>query len=97
MSGKAVFSYRHLPPWERLRVPRIVTARLTPCKGKQKRRRVYPAPLGTVFSSRESAVLVFLMSFRIAAEGKTALPEVFLFADVAFDGSAVKEGADIEE
>ena len=38
-----------------------------------------------------------LMSFRIAAEGKTALPEVFLFADIAFDGSAVEESADIEE
>ena len=97
MSGKAVFSYRHLPPWERLRVPCTVTARLTLCEGKQKRRREYPAPLGTLFSSRESAVLVFLMSFRIAAEGKTALPEVFLFADIAFDGSAVEEGADIEE
>lgn len=78
-------------------MPRTVTARLTLCEGKQKRRRVYPAPLGTLFSSRESAVLVFLMPFRIAAEGKAALPEVFLFADVAFDGSAVEEGADIEE
>ena len=97
MSGRAVFSYRPLPPWERWRVPRTVTARLTLCEGKQKRRRVYPAPLGTLFSSRESAVLVFLMSFRIAAEGKAALPEVFLFADVAFDGSAVEESTDIEE
>ena len=78
-------------------MPCIVTARLTLCKDKQKRRRVYPAPLGTLFSSRESAALILLMSFRIAAEGKTALPEVFLFADVAFDGSAVEEGADIEE
>ena len=68
-----------------------------PCEGKQKRRRVYPAPLGTLFSSRESAVLVFLMSFRIAAEGQAALPEVFLFADIAFDGSAVEESANIEE
>ena len=97
MSGRAVFSYRHLPPWERLRVPRIVTARLPLCKGKQKRLRVYPAPLGTLFPSRESAVLVFLMSFRIAAECQATLPEVFLFADIAFDGSAVEEGADIEE
>ena len=38
-----------------------------------------------------------LMSFRIAAEGKTALPEVFLFADIAFDRPAIEEGADIEE
>ena len=97
MSGRAVFSYRPFLPWERLRVPCTVTARLTLCEGKQKRRRVYPAPLGTLFPSRESAVLVFLMSFRIAAECKAALPEVFLFADVAFDGSAVEEGADIEE
>ena len=97
MSGRAVFSYRHLPPWERLRVPRTVTARLSLCKGKQKRRRVYPAPLGTLFSSRESAALILLMSFRIAAECQAALPEIFLFADIAFDGSAVEEGADIEE
>ena len=39
----------------------------------------------------------FLMSFRIAAEGKTALPEVFLFADIAFDRSAIEESTDIEE
>ncbi len=39
----------------------------------------------------------FLMSFRIAAEGKTALPEVFLFADIAFDRPAIEESADIEE
>ena len=39
----------------------------------------------------------FLMSFRIAAKGKTALPEVFLFADVAFDRPAIEESADIEE
>ena len=38
-----------------------------------------------------------LMSFRIAAEGKTALPEVFLFADIAFDRPAIEESADIEE
>ena len=97
MSGRAVFSYRHLPPWERLRVPCTVTARLTLCEGKQKRRRVYPAPLGTLFSSRESAVLVFLMPFRIAAECKAALPEVFLFADIAFDRPAIEESTDIEE
>ena len=68
-----------------------------PYEGKQKRRRVYPAPLGTLFSSRESAALILLMPFRIAAECQATLPEVFLFADVAFDGSAVEEGADIEE
>ena len=39
----------------------------------------------------------FLMSFRIAAEGKTALPEVFLFADIAFDRPAIEESTDIEE
>ncbi len=78
-------------------MPCIVTARLTLYEGKQKRRREHPVPLGTLFSSRESAVLVFLMPFRIAAEGKAALPEVFLFTDIAFDGSAVEEGADIEE
>ena len=39
----------------------------------------------------------FLMSFRIAAKGKTALPEVFLFADIAFDRSAIEESTDIEE
>ena len=38
-----------------------------------------------------------LMSFRIAAEGKTALPEVFLFADIAFDRPAIEKSADIEE
>ena len=38
-----------------------------------------------------------LMSFRIAAEGKTALPEVFLFADIAFDRPAIEERTDIEE
>ena len=38
-----------------------------------------------------------LMSFRIAAEGKTALPEVFLFADIAFDRPAIEESTDIEE
>ena len=38
-----------------------------------------------------------LMSFRIATEGKTALPEVFLFADVAFDRPAIEESTDIEE
>ena len=37
------------------------------------------------------------MPFRIAAECQAALPEVFLFADIAFDGSAVKGSADIEE
>ena len=58
---------------------------------------LYPAPLGTLFPSRESAVLVFLMSFRIAAECQAALPEVFLFADVAFDRPAIEESTDIEE
>ena len=38
-----------------------------------------------------------LMPFRIAAEGKTALPEVFLFADIAFDRPAIEESTDIEE
>ena len=38
-----------------------------------------------------------LMSFRIAAEGKTALPEVFLFADIAFDRPAIEESTDIEK
>ena len=38
-----------------------------------------------------------LMSFRIATEGKTALPEVFLFADIAFDRPAIEESTDIEE
>ena len=38
-----------------------------------------------------------LMSLRIAAEGKTALPEVFLFADIAFDRPAIEESTDIEE
>lgn len=38
-----------------------------------------------------------LMSFRIAAEGKAALPEVFLFADIAFDRPAIEESTDIEE
>ena len=38
-----------------------------------------------------------LMSFRITAEGKTALPEVFLFADIAFDRPAIEESTDIEE
>ena len=97
MSGKAVFSYRHLPPWERLRVPCIVTARLTPLQGQAKEAQGVSCASWHAIPSRESAALIFLMSFRIAAEGKTALPEVFLFADIAFDGSAVKEGADIEE
>ena len=45
----------------------------------------------------EIRCIYFLMSFRIAAEGKTALPEVFLFADIAFDRSAIEESTDIEE
>ena len=45
----------------------------------------------------EIRCIYFLMSFRIAAEGKTALPEVFLFADIAFDRPAIEESADIEE
>lgn len=39
----------------------------------------------------------FLMSFRIAAEGKTSLPEVFLFTDIPFDRPAIEECANIEE
>ena len=45
----------------------------------------------------EIRCIYFLMSFRIAAEGKTALPEVFLFADIAFDQPAIEESTDIEE
>ena len=45
----------------------------------------------------EIRCIYFLMSFRIAAEGKTALPEVFLFADIAFDRPAIEESTDIEE
>ena len=45
----------------------------------------------------EIRCIYFLMSFRIAAEGKTALPEVFLFADVAFDRPAIEESTDIEK
>ena len=45
----------------------------------------------------EIRCIYFLMSFRIAAESKTALPEVFLFADIAFDRPAIEESADIEE
>ena len=30
-------------------------------------------------------------------KGKTALPEVFLFADIAFDRPAIEESTDIEE
>ena len=97
MSGRAVFSYRPFLPWERLRVPCTVTARLTPLQGQAKEAQGVSCASWHAISSRESAVLVFLMPFRIAAECKAALPEVFLFADVAFDGSAVEEGADIEE
>ena len=45
----------------------------------------------------EIRCIYFLMSFRIAAEGKTTLPEVFLFADIAFDRPAIEESTDIEE
>ena len=45
----------------------------------------------------EIRCIYFLMSFRIAAEGKTALPEVFLFADIAFDRPTIEESTNIEE
>ena len=55
------------------------------------------ASLSGMHFPAEIRCIHFLMSFRIAAEGKTALTEVFLFADIAFDRPAVKESTDIEE
>ena len=69
-----------------------------PYEGKPKRRREHPAPsLISMHFPAEIRCIHCLMSFRIAAEDKTALPEVFLFADIAFDRPAIEESADIEE
>lgn len=69
-----------------------------PYEGKPKRRRgASCASLIGMHFPAEIRYIHCLMSFRIAADGKTALPEVFLFADIAFDRPAIEESTDIEE
>ena len=85
-SGKAVLSLCHHPQ------PAL------PLRGQAKEAQgASCASLIGMHFPAEIRCIHFLMSFRIAAEGKTALPEVFLFADVAFDWSAIEESSDIEE
>ena len=84
--GKAVFSLCHHPQ------PAL------PLRGQAKEAQgASCASLIGMHFPAEIRYIYFLMSFRIAAEGKTALPEVFLFADVAFDRPAIEESTDIEE
>ena len=85
-AGKAVLSLCHPPqPALPLRV-QAKEAQGTSC-----------ASLIGMHFPAEIRCIHCLMYFRIAAEGKTALPEVFLFADIAFDRPAIEESADIEE
>ena len=84
--GKAVFSLCHHPQ------PAL------PLRGQAKEAQgASCASLIGMHFPAEIRCIHCLMSFRIAAEGKTALPEVFLFADIAFDRPAIEESADIEE
>ena len=84
--GKAVFSLcHHLQP-------------ALPLRGQAKEAQgASCASLIGMHFPAEIRCIHCLMSFRIAAEGKTALPEVFLFADIAFDRPAIEESTDIEE
>ena len=85
-AGKAVLSLCH-PPQPAL-----------PLRGQAKEaQEASCASLIGMHFPAEIRCIYFLMSFRIAAEGKTALPEVFLFADIAFDRPAIEESTDIEE
>ena len=85
-SGKAVLSLCHHPQ------PAL------PLRGQAKEaQEASCASLIVMHFPAEIRCIYFLMSFRIAAEGKTALPEVFLFADIAFDRPAIEESTDIEE
>ena len=85
-SGKAVLSLCHHPQ------PAL------PLRGQAKEaQEASCASLIGMHFPAEIRCIYFLMSFRIAAEGKTALPEVFLFADIAFDRPAIEESTDIEE
>ena len=84
--GKAVFSLCHHPQ------PAL------PLRGQAKEAQgASCASLIGMHFPADIRCIYFLMSFRIAAEGKTALPEVFLFADIAFDRPAIEESTDIEE
>ena len=85
-AGKAVLSLCHHPQ------PAL------PLRGQAKKaQEASCASLIGMHFPAEIRCIHFLMSFRIAAEGKTALPEVFLFADIAFDRPAIEESTDIEE
>ena len=85
-AGKAVLSLCHHPQ------PAL------PLRGQAKEAQgASCASLIIMHFPAEIRCIHFLMSFRIAAEGKTALPEVFLFADIAFDRPAIEESTDIEE
>ena len=85
-AGKAVLSLCH-PPQSAL-----------PLRGQAKEaQEASCASLIGMHFPAEIRCIHCLMSFRIAAEGKTALPEVFLFADIAFDRPAIEESTDIEE
>ena len=85
-AGKAVLSLCHHPQ------PAL------PLRGQAKEaQEASCASLIGMHFPAEIRCIYFLMSFRIAAEGKTALPEVFLFADIAFDRPAIEESTDIEE
>lgn len=85
-AGKAVLSLCHHPQ------PAL------PLRGQAKEaQEASCASLIGMHFPAEIRCIHFLMSFRIAAEGKTALPEVFLFADIAFDRPAIEESTDIKE
>ena len=85
-AGKAVLSLCHHPQ------PAL------PLRGQAKEaQEASCASLIGMHFPAEIRCIYCLMSFRIAAEGKTALPEVFLFADIAFDWPAIEESTDIEE
>ena len=85
-AGKAVLSLCHHPQ------PAL------PLRGQAKEaQEASCASLIGIHFPAEIRCIHCLMSFRIAAEGKTALPEVFLFADIAFDRPAIEESTDIEE
>ena len=99
VSGIAAFSYRSLPHAGKavLSLCHHPQPALPLREQAKEAQEASCASLIVMHFPAEIRCIHCLMSFRIAAECKAALPEVFLFADVAFDGSAVEEGADIEE
>lgn len=99
VSGIAVLSYRSLPHAGKAVLSLCHHPQpALPLRGQAKEAQgASCASLIGMHFPAENRRIYFLMSFHIAAEGKTTLPEVFLFADIAFDRSAIEESTDIEE